>query len=114
LNNSPAEILQQGLALVHYDGQRQALASNKTKRSYFKSHYWSHPEVVAQIWLDLQSMTIPHARIDDADEKDLEFYLQAHHFLLLILENLNIRLHLEPAFERVEIGSGSLSTSCPL
>jgi hypothetical protein len=81
LNKSSAKILQQGLALVHYDGQRQALASNKTKRLYFKSHYGSQPEVVAQIWLDLQSTTIPHARVDDADEKDLEFYLQAHHFL---------------------------------
>jgi hypothetical protein len=37
--------------------------------------------VVAQIWLDLQSKTIPHARVDDAKEKDLEFYFQAHRFL---------------------------------
>jgi hypothetical protein len=36
-----------------------------------------------------------------ANKKDFEFYLQAHYFLLLILESLNTRLRLEPAFERV-------------
>jgi hypothetical protein len=110
LNKTPAEILQQGLALIHYDGERQARAGNKTRREYFKSHYGSHPEVVAQIWLDLQSTTIPYARVDDADEKDLEPII----FLLLILESLNARQRLEPAFECVEIGSGNLSTSFPL
>ena len=49
LNKTPAEILQQGLVLIHYDGERQARSGNKTNREYFKSHYGSQPEVVAQI-----------------------------------------------------------------
>jgi DDE superfamily endonuclease len=81
LNKTTAEILQQGLALIHYDGERQAQAGNVTKREVFKSHYGSQPEVVRQIWHDLQSTTIPAARVEATNEKVIEFYFQAHHFL---------------------------------
>ena len=32
-------------------------------------------------WHDLQSTTIPHARFDVTNDKEIEFYFQSHHFL---------------------------------
>jgi hypothetical protein len=83
LIKTPAEILQGGLTLIHYDEERQARASDATNRDQFMTHYGSTPEVLARIWDDLQTTTIAAARIDVSDDKELEYFFQVHHFLAL-------------------------------
>lgn len=74
------EILQMGLALIGFSQQRQANVQRTTNLLRFKAHYGSHPIVYAQIWEDLQTTTIPEARID-AQKIHPHNFLMATHFL---------------------------------
>ena len=47
----------------------------------FKSFYGSKPIVCAQIWEDLQTTDIVEARIEAKSQKDVDYFLMAHHFL---------------------------------
>ena len=74
------EILQMGLALLGYNQHRQANVQRATNILRFKAHYGSHPIVYAQIWEDLQTTTIPEARID-AQKMHPQYFLMATNFL---------------------------------
>ena len=83
LIKTSAEILREGLELVGFNEQRQARVSNSTNRDRFKEHYGSSPVVCARIWDDLQTTTIPEARVDVKRDKELEYFLQAQQLLTM-------------------------------
>jgi hypothetical protein len=61
LVKTAAEILQEGLALVHYDEERQARASNSTNQEQFLGLYGSTAEVIAVMLAELQTSNNPMA-----------------------------------------------------
>ncbi len=73
------EILRKGLLLVGFDVRRQQNVKRETNIGRFKTHYGSHPVVLAQIWEDLQTTENPEARISEKASADL--FLQGMHFL---------------------------------
>jgi hypothetical protein len=83
LIKTPAEVLHQGLALVHYDGERQARARNSSNEQQFRDIYGSTAEVVTVILMDLQTTNNPQSRINFKTDKEIEYFFQAHHFLSL-------------------------------
>jgi hypothetical protein len=85
LVKTAAEILHEGLALVHYDGERQARASNSSNQERFQSLNGSTAAVIAVMLAELQPSNNPMARIVFKNDKEIEFFFQAHHFLALYL-----------------------------
>ena len=47
----------------------------------FSSYYGSDALSLAALWNELQTTAIPEARIENATEKQLNYYLATHHWL---------------------------------
>jgi hypothetical protein len=76
----PKALMKRGLKLVGYSKKRQKNVCLDTSYDRFRAHYGSNPEVYAQLFIDLQTTTIPEANIA---EKDLciDDFLMSLHFL---------------------------------
>ena len=74
------EMMARGLELAGFDPQRQSVRYRQNLER-FKSFYGSKPIVCAQIWEDLQTTDIEEARIEANNQKDVDYFLMAHHFL---------------------------------
>jgi len=77
---SPDELMVVGLQLAGFDINRQNRCKRITNLNRFKKHYGSLPVVYSELWSDLQTTTVPGARID-ASEVDVESFLLGLHFL---------------------------------
>jgi DDE superfamily endonuclease len=75
------EVLARGLELVGFDEVKQAKAGEISNVLLFKEHYGSMPIVYAQLWEDLQLTDDATARVNDAKEKDFDYFMAAVHFL---------------------------------
>jgi hypothetical protein len=60
---TPDQVLRRGLSLAGMDVDRQEKQNRESCIGDFKAAYGIHPLVLAQIWEDLQTTTIPTARI---------------------------------------------------
>jgi hypothetical protein len=60
------DMLKVGLYYGGFDEQWQSRQNFAGRKAKFRSLYGSQPECVSQIWLALQSTTVPAARIDPA------------------------------------------------
>lgn len=80
LIKTSAETMNQGLDYVGLSA-RQGRASLQTNKDRFISHYGSSPVVCARLWEDLQTTTIPAARVNEESERSFKYFLQALHFL---------------------------------
>lgn len=61
---SADEILVEGLKIAQQDGKRMQRVQRSTNIERFKDHFAVAPLVLAVIWEDLQTTSIPEARID--------------------------------------------------
>lgn len=60
----PDDMLVRGLEMAGFDTVRQKRATRETNIKRFKAFYGSNPAVYSNIWEDLQTTTIPQAKID--------------------------------------------------
>jgi len=60
---APSQVLRIGLKLIGLDNDDQRKEQHETNVKYFKAHYGTYPEVIAQMWEDLQTTDIAEARI---------------------------------------------------
>jgi hypothetical protein len=74
------EILKAGLRLVGYKRRRIRRAKYKTNINRFRGHFGSNPDVIADIWEDLQTTEIEDARVPP-ESLNLQYFLMANHFL---------------------------------
>jgi len=58
------QLLRIGLKMLGSDEHRQKRQSKKSNLADFKAHYGVYPIVIAQMWEDLQTTTIPEARFE--------------------------------------------------
>jgi len=76
------ELLVKGLEMAGYDETRQKRVQRATNLDIFQSHLGSAPVVYAEIWEDLQTTTIPEARIDTTKRSvTIENFFHAMHFI---------------------------------
>jgi len=71
------QILRIGLGLIGVDRKRQKRQLPKTNVSDFKAHYGTEPKICKKIWEDLQTTTIPEAKLDATltDGADIKNFL---------------------------------------
>ena len=74
------EFMRMGLERVGFNYRVQQKVLRTTNLTRFKAHYGSNPVVYAQIWEDLQTTTIPEARIP-TKLTDPDCFLMAIKFL---------------------------------
>ena len=72
------EFLGLGLERVGFQRHRQQKVSREANLKRFNAHYGSNPVVYAQIWEDLQTTTIPEARIDIKKTDPVSFLMGVH------------------------------------
>jgi hypothetical protein len=75
------EVLARGLELVGFNDARQARSKQESNDEVFKEHYGSMPFVYAQLWEDLQLIDEATARVDNAKQKDFDYFMGALYFL---------------------------------
>lgn len=73
--------MERGLLFAGFSRSRQQSVCRKTNLERFKSSYGSLPVVLAHIWEDLQTTTIPEAKINRAATKHFDRCLMAFYFL---------------------------------
>lgn len=78
---SPDEMFVQGLMVVGFDIERQESVRLKKNLQRFSTHFKCKPIVLAQLWEDLQTTSVDEARIEPTQQKDVDYYLMAIHFL---------------------------------
>ena len=83
---TPDQVLWRGLSLAGMSRQRQRRQKKHVNINDFKAYYGAHPMVLAQIWEDLQTTTIPEARIHPLGRYkkrsvNLKNFLRTHNFL---------------------------------
>ena len=86
---TPNDFLRYGISLLGYSAQAIEMMSMKTKESIFRGHYGSCQLVVAEVWYDLTTTTIPQARLGEKEntEKGLKQFVVAMYFLFAYPKN---------------------------
>ena len=86
---TPNDFLSYGISLLGYSAQAIEKMSMKTKESFFRGHYGSCQLVVAEVWYDLITTTIPQARLGEKEntEEGLKQFLVAMYFLFAYPKN---------------------------
>jgi hypothetical protein len=77
---TPSKILERGLVLRHVSVETQQRRHYKTNKQRFKSEFGAAPAACAKIWEDLQTTTVPEAKIDTKKCK-LDHFLLAMNFI---------------------------------
>jgi len=79
---SADQVLERGLRLAGMDPARQSRMKRDSLIEFFKDSYGVAPIVYATIWEDIQTTTVPYARIDTTQRScTIETFLQAINFL---------------------------------
>lgn len=83
---SPATILKRGLYILLIDWERESTSS---QINLFKKHYGSTHDVLADMWHDLTTITLPGVVLNKKERSGwgLEFFLRAHYFLFTYPRN---------------------------
>ena len=78
---TPLEMMKKGLRFSgHRDNGYVDYHKDHVQEKYM-SYFGSDSVALAMLWTDLQTTAIPGARIDNATEKDLNYFLAMHHWL---------------------------------
>ena len=81
LIKTPFEMFEQGLKLLRFDNNGCINYASDSMQEQFSSVFGSDAVTLAEIWADLQLTNIPEARIENATEKHLNYFLLTHHWL---------------------------------
>jgi len=78
---SKEEMFQKGLELFCYEDNGYINHASAEMTKTYSAVFGSDAATLANVWADLQTTNIAEARIENASEKDLKYFLACHHWL---------------------------------
>lgn len=68
------------MKLLNFDNNGYIDYASGKMQAHWSSSFGSDATTLAEMWADLQQTTIPEAQIENATEKDLDYFLLTHHW----------------------------------